>query len=425
MKRRIFIGLMALVAIAILSIVVVRWLVPTAVEVAQAEEREIVETLVTTGFVEPASRTALAAEVSAQVQEVAVEEGDAVEQGQPLVLLDDTQGQLALEQADAAVREAQARLSGVVEQGAPTALEDVEQAALALQAAEEEYARAQQLFEAGVITGAEVDERRREVDRARSNLQRAQTVYQEMGVDGSTYDEAAAMLERADAERELARFELERYTVSAPVDATVLNVEVEPGNTVPAGEPVVVLAEGPIDIRITPDERELRALHSNQRALVVADAYPEQTFLARIHRIAPSVDPERATLTAYLRVEEPPGFLRADMTVTADIEVDRNPQALVVPRVSVRDLASGTPWVLQIEDGRAQRVNIDVGLVDDRYVEVTDGLAAHDEVVAATDVEPGDRVRSGEDYDVPEDEDAPGRPFEPGRVIAHAQQETP
>ncbi len=425
MKRRIVIGVVAVLAIGVVSIVVVQWLVPTAVEMAEVEEREIVETLVTTGFIEPASRTMLAAEVPAQVEAVTIEQGDAIEEGEALVLLDDTEGRLALEQAEAAVREARARLSAVVDQGAPTALEDVEQASLALEAAEEEYERALQLFEAGIITRAEVDERRREVRRARSQLERAQTVYRETGVDGSAYDEAAAMLERADAERELARFRLERYTLRAPADATVLNVEVETGAVVQAGEPIVVIAEGPIDIRVTPDERELRALQPGQQALVVADAYPEQRFRATVRKIAPAVDPERATITVYLRVEDPPGFLRADMTVIADIEVGRRDEGLVIPRVSVRDMTRDRAWVLQIEEGRARRVEVDVGLVDDRYVEITAGLQKGDKVVAATDVQPGDRIRSGPDYVVPQPDEEPPRPFEPGSVIAHAYQGTP
>lgn len=428
MKRRILIGAAVVVTIAIVVAVGYRLIVPPQVMVAEAVKGELVETLVVTGQVEPWSRTALTAEVAAPIEEVTVEQGDEVEEGEVLVRFDDQEGRLALRQAEAAVDEARARLDSVVEQGAPTALEDLREAEIVLEGAEQEYQRAQRLFEEGLITESEVDEQRRQVERARSRVDRAQTAYREATADGSAHDEVAAMLERAHAERELARHRLERYTVRAPADAMVLGRNVEPGSAVQPGQALVVIApDGPLDIRIEPDEREMARLEPGQPAWAVADAYPQHPLTATVRRIDPSVDPERGTITAHLRVDDRPAFLRPDMTVTVDIELTRRDDALAVPRVAVRDLATDTPRVLRIEDRRARAVEVEVGIRGDRYVEVTEGIEDGDIVIADAEVEKGDRVRPGVRYEMApdreEDREDRNQAFEP--PIADAHQEMP
>lgn len=406
MKRRILIGLAVVIAIAVIAILTYRVAFPSAVPYTEVEQRPIVETLVATGQIEPDGRTALTAQVAGRITDVDVDEGDGVEEHQLLVVIDDEEGRRAVEQAEAGVAEARARLDSVTDQGAPTALQDLNQAVQALEAAEEEYQRARQLYEAGVGTGAEVDERRRHVDNARADVERARTAYREATVDGSAYDEAAAMVERAEAERALAAHRLEQYTVRSPTDATVLSRHVEPGTSVQPGEPLVVIApEGPMDIRITPDERELASLEVGQPAIAATDAYPDRRFRAQVRRIDPSIDAERGAITAYLRIDDPPDFLRTDMTTTVDIELGRRDEAVVLPRITVRQLDDRQPWVLVIDNGRARRVDVDTGLEDDHFVEITDGVDPDDIVVADPDVDPEDRIRRGPEYEPPVDEE--------------------
>ncbi len=410
MKRRILIGSLIALAVGVVAVVGYRLLVPPAVPIAEVEERDIVETLVATGHVEPVARTPLMAEVAGRVVEVPVQEGDAVDEGEIVARLDNEEGRLALEQADAVVAEAQAQVDAVVDQGAPTALADLNRALTGLDAAEEEFERAQRLFDEGLVTSAEVDERRRQVEVSRSDVASARAAYREAGVDGSTHDQAAAMLERAVAEREMARLNMRRHRIRAPEDATVLSMQVDSGSAIQPGQVVAVVApEGPIDIRITPDERELSALRTGQPVHFVSDAFPRRPFEGTVRRIDPIVDPERGTLTAYLQIDDPPRFLRADMTVTAEVELGREADALVVPRVAVRDIER-SPWVVGLNNNRATRVDVEVGLEDERFVQIHTGLQANDEVIVDPDVEPGDRVRRGPDYEPVEPVDRPPRP---------------
>jgi HlyD family secretion protein len=143
------------------------------------------------------------------------------------------------------------------------------------------------------------------------------------------------------------------------------------------------------------DERNLAMLKLGQKALASADAYPAQRFAAELVYINPAVDPQRGTVEVKLRVREPSAYLRQDMTVSVDIEVDRHANALALPADAVHDATGTQPWVLQVKDGRAVRQPVKVGLRGEGAIEVLGGLAAGDLVIpGGTPVAPGRRVRA-------------------------------
>jgi HlyD family secretion protein len=72
------------------------------------------------------------------------------------------------------------------------------------------------------------------------------------------------------------------------------------------------------------------------------------------------------------------------MTVSVDIEVARRPAAVLVPTDAVHEADSAAPWVLKVEDGRARRRPLKLGLRSRGWCEVLSGLAAGDAVLPAT-----------------------------------------
>jgi HlyD family secretion protein len=83
------------------------------------------------------------------------------------------------------------------------------------------------------------------------------------------------------------------------------------------------------------------------------------------------------------------------MTVSIAVEVARSESALTLPGEVVRD-ADGTPWVLVVRGGRAERQDIGLGLRGEGTVEIVSGLQAGDAVVPveAVRIKAGARVRA-------------------------------
>jgi HlyD family secretion protein len=185
--------------------------------------------------------------------------------------------------------------------------------------------------------------------------------------------------------------------ITAATAATVLTRAVEPGDLVQPGRTMLVLArDGETQLSVQPDEKNLAELRLHQSALASADAFPQQHFAAVVSYIAPSVDPQRGTVEVRFTVAEPPPYLRPDMTVSVNIEVGRRPAALVVPKEAVQELGAEASWVFVLREGRLEKRRVELGLRDERVVELRSGLADGEQVVLprGAALKSGQRVRA-------------------------------
>jgi HlyD family secretion protein len=365
----------ALVVLAIVAVVAWRAL-PTRVSVTTVARRDVARTLVLTGRVRPPARPRLGASVSGTVRQVFVREGDHVSRGQLLVRLDDAQ-------PAAAVAQTRAALATVEAQTRSTA----DQADLAFQQANRNLDRARALHAQGAISARDLEAAERSAADARSQLDAARA---RTAAGGATRLAEVARARAAVTEAE-ARLALTRVTAPAP--ATVLSRAVELGDAVVAGQVLLELSlDGPTELAAYPREENVADLKIGASALASADAYPGRTFVAQVSWLAPVVDRTQGTVETRFAVPDPPDYLRADMTVSINVEVERRADALVVSLDLVGDAKSAAPWVVVERAGRATRQRVRLGIVGDREVEILGGLAVGDRVLPA-EIESGRRVR--------------------------------
>jgi len=129
---------------------------------------------------------------------------------------------------------------------------------------------------------------------------------------------------------------------------------------------------------------------TGSRADVVADAYPQQRFVARVSALAPAIDPQRGAVEVRLDLEAPsPPFLREDLTVSVEVETGRREQALVLPLAALRE--GDAVWV--VDEARLQLRPVRLGLRTLQSVEVLQGLSAGEQVALGDAAQPGQRVR--------------------------------
>lgn len=368
----------AAAAIATLLAALLVWqLLPRRVEAAPVVRREVARALVLTGRVHPPARPQVGVTVAGVVRRVLVREGDRVSAGQLLVLLDDAQ-------AVAEVAEARALLAGA----RGDARADVERTTRELRQAERDMGRARLLHAAGAMSLRDLELAVQRAGDARAAWEAART--QVAAGRGSSLADVArvqALVDAAEARAALTR-------VAAPAAATVVARRVDPGDAVMPGQVLLELAlDGRTEIVAFASEESLGELRPGAFALASADAYPGETFPARIARIASSVDPAQGTIEVRLEVPAPPPYLLPDMTVSVNVEAVRRTGALVVPRDAVRRMGADSGWVLVARGGRAVRRTVRLGITTDAAVEIRSGVA-EGELVLPLDVEPGSRVRA-------------------------------
>lgn len=344
--------------------------VPTIV----AARRDIEQHIVASGRVMPPARVNVAALTGGLVVAVGVVEGQHVEKGALLVQIDDAEARAQVAQAKAAVGQASAKVEQLRRVGAIVASQGLSQAESRLESAQAEVERDRALVASGAIGKAQLDEAERALDVARAQRTAAQA--QHVGTLGADSRVAMSSLLQAQAQLTSAEVRLAQTRIVAAHAGVVLTRDVEVGDVVQAGRTMLVVAnDGDVELVFQSDERNLASLALGQSARASADAFPQDVFDADVSYIAPSIDPQRGTVEVHLRVPQPPKVLRPDMTVSVDLLVATRKGALVVPKDVVRGLAMPKPWVLTVEQGRAVRRDVTLGIRGDGDVELTGGLA--------------------------------------------------
>lgn len=395
----------ALVGFAALALAGAAWfgtrmLVGAEVPVRTVERRDFIQTVVATGRVETPHRTSVGVQLTGTVARVAAEEGQAVHAGDLLFELEASELQAALCQATLAVRQAQARLRQVREVQGPVAEQTLRQAEANHALARATLRRNRDLYEKKFIGQAALDDSVRAEQVAQAQLGSAQQQLAASRPGGSDLAAAEAALAQAEAAAQVAQARLRYTSVRAPIDGTLITRNVEPGDLVQPGKPLMVVSPGgQTQLVVLIDEKNMQLLRVGQQAVASADAYPDQRFAASLVFINPAVDPQRGSVEVKLEVTQAPVTLRQDMTVSVDIEVARRPQALVLSADAVHEAESAHPWVLRVEAGRARRQAVRLGLRSGGWCEILGGLAAGDAVVLATgqavaSVHDGSRVRA-------------------------------
>jgi len=371
-------------------------------DVVQVRSGPLLRSLRFSARVATLSRVDVGSTITGRVAQVLVDEGAAVRRGQKLVRLEPEELRAAVAQAAAAERQAQARLAGLRSTGRSAGTAALQQAEATLRAAQAELARQQQLVAQGFVSASRLDEARRAVEVAQAQQASARAQVQAIADSGTDVAQAQAQLALARAATQAARARLAQADILAPADARVLARHVEPGQIVQPGKALLGLAlAGPTQLVAPVDERFLDQLQVGQAAIVVADAFPDRPFPARVLTIAPAIDAQRGAVEVKLALQQQaPAFLREDMTLSVDVATGRRERALVVPLGALRapgaEGGAATGSVLVVADGVAHERKVSLGLRTLDAVEVTQGLAAGERVLLRGILAPGQKVRPAE-----------------------------
>ena len=364
-------------------------------QVVTVQRTNLTQSVVATGRVNADVRVDVGSEVTATVQTVAVREGDRVKAGDLLVRLSDTEALAALAQAQAALAEARARQNQLDTVAAPVASANLQQAEATLRNAEAEHRRATELVAQGFFSQQKLDDARRLLDTARSAQSAARSQAQAQLPRGAEGVLATTRLAQAQAALEAAHARLQRLQLRSPIAGVVLARHTEPGSLAQPGKVLLSLASSNgLRLEAAVDEKHLALMTPGLKARAVADAYATQPFDAKLSWVSPAVDPARGTVEVRLSVPTLPTFLKPDMTVSVDMTVGQQANALVLDASAVRGQDTATPWALVVKDGVATRTALQLGLRGTGAVEIKKGLNEGDAVVPATEkVAEGDRVK--------------------------------
>jgi RND family efflux transporter MFP subunit len=328
------------------------------ISVIVAQKTTVPDCLEAVGTVRAAQASEVSSQVMGNIVEIRAHEGDRVQSGQVLAIIDDSQPRSANDQATAAVTAAEKEVSAA-------------DSDLAL--ADATLKRYQQLFEKKSVSPQEFDE--------------IKTRYQSTE---ARRDMARAGLAQANAAQTQARTAFSYTRIRAPFAGTVTEKKVDAGALASPGMPLFTIEDTrKYRLEITVDESNIRLIHVGQAASVTIDALENTQLPAKVVQIIPAADP--ASRNFLVKVELPAdarlrsGFFGRARFARGEMH------SLMIPRASVVERGQ-LQAVYVLDANRIASVRyVTLGKSAGEQIEVLSGLQDGDKLVAA----PGDRELGG------------------------------
>ncbi len=366
------------------------------VHVVRVERTSLVQTVVVSGRVAAPAHVSIGSVAIGRVVEVKAREGDRVVAGELLIRLEEKEAMASVQQANASLAKADARVDQVLRVTGRVASEDLRQAKSALELADRRFVRISGLAASGSSTVDDLDQARSQRDQAQARQAAAESqAWGSASLSGTESRAARAEKEIARANLAAAEARLEQTRILAPANGILLARNVEVGDVVQPWSVLMAMAtEGIPYLVVQPDEKNLYLLREGQEAIASSDAFPGLTFPAKVSRILPAVDRLRGTIEVRLTLNDPPAYLRPDMTVSVEMMAEKREATITLPEVAVRESGGRQPWVLVAREGRVQRRDVRLGMRGEDRFEVVEGLAQNEDVVVSDGVRlrPGQRV---------------------------------
>lgn len=394
--------------------------------------RAIVETVSASGKIQPESEVKIQSEVSGQIVELPVKEGDLVQKGQLLVKINPDLYTSAFNRAEAALNSSKSNLS--------SARSRLTQAEAQFNVTNLNFQRQKKLFEEGAISKSELENitsqfetSKAEVEAARESINSAQFAIQSA---------QAGVNEAAD--------NLKRTTILAPMTGTVTALNKELGETVlgnnmMSGDVIMnISALTFMEVNVEVNESDIVRVNLNDTALVEVDSYKNETFKGLVTEIGNTalnaagdqmnlnqvtnfsvkirVLPESYARLMEGKVENYSPF-KPGMSATVEIITEKTDRALSIPIKAVAsrdDTTSATlldkisthktedqlpeepytvVFVRNVQSDLAEIRVVETGIQDDKFIQITSGIAENEEVITgpydivAQKLKPGDRIK--------------------------------
>ena len=417
--------LLGVLVVAVVAVVLKRKAQPRGEKVTteKVEARQIKEMVAASGKVFPVTEVKISSDVSGEIVELYVEEGDSVVMGQVLAKIDPDAYQSQVERGVASVNASKAQLANSRSQ-IENFKAQKEQIQAQLENANEIHTRNEQLKNEGVISEADFEASLSNLRALQANLRAA-----DANIRASEQSAKAAEFQVASTEATLkeVRTSLRRTTIYAPVSGIVSLLNVEKGERVVGtiqmtGTEMMRIANlNAMEVQVEVSENDIPRVSIGDIAEIEVDAYIDRKFEGRVSQIANSASNTASGAVVALTTDQVTNFIvtidispesykdlisknkpypfRPGMSASVEVNTNTLDGAISVPIQSVttreldeddsdvkktnvsKDDEEVVEVVFVVSADTVQMVEVQTGIQDDSYIQILSGIEEGQEVV--------------------------------------------
>lgn len=231
-----------------------------------------------------------------------------------------------------------------------------------------------------------------QADLARVNAERERTLRKQELISQSELDTAEATLKQNQADADATRALIEKKTIRAPFAGRLGIRQVNLGQYLDAGKPIVSLQSlTPIFVNFSLPQQDLAQLRTGMAVRLTTDACPGKTFEGQLSTINPDLDPTTRSVSLQARLENSAQLLRPGMFARVEVLLSESHDELVIPLTAVLSEPFGdSVYVIEPEAGVSGKPELAVrqqfirtGRTRGDFVTVVSGLKAGERIVNA------------------------------------------
>ncbi len=391
----------------------------------ESKARNITETISGSGKIEPEIQVKISSDVSGEIIEMLVKEGDIVKKGDLLCRIQQDLYLSGLERSIASLNTSKAN-------SAQTKARLIQSRAQLINI-ESQYKRNKKLYEEGVVSQQDYETSKSQFESAKADVEAAE----------QTLAAAEYNIKNAEASLKEAQTSLERTAIYSPVDGKISKLNVEKGERVVGtaqmtGTEIMTISNlNEMEVRVDINESDIIKTKIKDTALIEVDAYQDKKFKGIVTEVANSANTVGTNIDQvtnftvkirilrdsyqYLIPAENPQYspFRPGMSATVEIQTSSVKNVISVPiqAVTTRDDTSsygvealekkqkskqkskqkeqtendsespkkkteiGLEYVFVLKDGKAVLTPVSVGIQDNNYIQITKGLTLNNEVI--------------------------------------------
>lgn len=310
-----------------------------ALQLEKVDRGDVFSTVSASGTIQPVNMIDISSKITAQIKEVKVKENDQVKAGQVLVVLEDSDLQPQLVQAQERVNNAAANLE-----------------------------RNQRLNKIGAVPDQQLDNLRMEYKIAQAN-----------------YAEVLSKLNET--------------VITSPIDGTVIGKPLPAGQMVAQGvsNPTVILTVADMSqmqIEAQVDQTDIGKVAVGQKVTFTVDAYPDKKFTGVISNVSKKAVTQQNVIyyTTTIDVKDAKNLLNPSMVARVTINIGESKDTLLVPLAAVKSDKNGKYVVVMKADGKTENVPVTTGVIGDDKIEIKSGISEGDTVVISQPVKQGQQA---------------------------------
>lgn len=235
---------------------------------------------------------------------------------------------------------------------------------------------------------AQVSQAKYGVEKAERDFKRVENMYKDTAATLEQMQNATTGFDVAKQNLQIAQFNRSYAQITSPIDGAVIKKMANEGELTGPGTPIFYITsnrQGDWVVRVGVSDKDWARLKVGDKASIVLDAYPNETFTGSVKKLAPAADPMNKLYEIEVRINTNGKRFAAGLFAKVELEPAQSRTYVMVPIEAIVEGNGKDAFVYVLDDSpkKVKRIPVQIGFVDGDKVLVTNGLDNISEVITS------------------------------------------